>query len=630
MAHRPPRAAVFPGIRPLRTPMSTATRFLHTRAGGWVLALGFVVAWYGVLQGAARVALGVAPDPAAMPRDLLANLLLGAVLYGMSRGLAWYLPAVAALMAALHLANAGKVAVLGGPIMPDDLLAMPNLYFLLEGWQWLGAVVTVALPLALLLGMIAWHTLRAWLLLGVVLATALVFVAVPGPVVHAMDRSLGTIVWNQRGNFENHGLLLHLLQEGARYLERAGSPPARIEVDAALSVLQAGRQGTVAAAAPQPAPRRNLYLILLESFWDVALLEDAGLSADPLDPAFRELWAAAGNRHIQSPVFGGYTANAEFEVLCGFPVTEDAVFFEGWLRRDVPCLPRHLGTAGYRTIAAHPNIAAFWNRVNAYERIGFDTYWSIDDFVLDDMNREFLSDASLYRQVLEKIDPLLAEGTPVFSFILTYFGHLDYPLNERRPVRVTSRSGNGLLERYANTLYYKSRELMVFLEELRRRDPEALIVLFGDHLPFLGPNFAGFTESGYLADKRDKFDARMVERLVSTPLIILDGRHGSVDAGDLPMYQLPTLMLELLGDTRPTLMGLGERAGPRIRPLPGMHLVAGEEALRLCRDTRSAEPACAATREWVQALITVTRDIFGGEQFALQLPWTYTATRTAR
>ena len=47
-------------------------------------------------------------------------------------------------------------------------------------------------------------------------------------------------------------------------------------------------------------------------------------------------------------MFGGYTANAEFELLCGFPVTEDAVFFEGWLRRDVPCLPRHLGQAGYR------------------------------------------------------------------------------------------------------------------------------------------------------------------------------------------------------------------------------------------------------------------------------------------
>lgn len=601
--------------------MTAFAAFFRTRTGGWTLALGFVVVWYFLLQGIARLTLDVAPNPAAMPRDLLVNLLPGALLYGMSRGLAWYLPAMGMLMAALHLGNAGKVAVLGGPIMPDDLLAMPNLYFLLEGWQWLGAVVVVALPLALLLLMTAWHTLRAWLLIGVLLVTGLLFVAFPGTLVHAMDRSLGTSVWNQRGNFEDHGLLLHLLQEGARYLERAGSPPGRAEVEQALAILHRGQQDRTVAEEQAHAQQRNVHLILLESFWDVSQLEAAGLSEDPLDPAFRALWAATGKRHIQSPVFGGYTANAEFELLCGFPVTEDAVFFEGWLRRDVPCLPRHLGAGGYRTIVSHPNVAAFWNRVNAYERIGFDTYWSKADFVLDDMNREFLSDASLYRQVLDKIDPLLRDGTPVFNFILTYFGHLDYPLNERRPGRVSSTSANSLLERYANTLYYKSRELMVFLEELQRRDPDGLIVLFGDHLPFLGPNFAGYTDSGYLADKREKFDAVMVERLVSTPLVIIDGQRGPVDTGaDLPMYQLPALMLQLLGDERPNFMEMTGKARRRIRPLPGMHLVVTDGGLQLCRDSQVAAPACAASREWVQSLIIVTRDIFGGEQYALRPP----------
>jgi len=62
-------------------------------------------------------------------------------------------------------------------------------------------------------------------------------------------------------------------------------------------------------------------------------LVSAGLSEDPLDPRFRALWQAAGNPHILSPVYGGYTANAEFEALCGFPVIADAVFFESRLRR---------------------------------------------------------------------------------------------------------------------------------------------------------------------------------------------------------------------------------------------------------------------------------------------------------
>jgi len=582
------------------------------------MALGFVVLWYALLQVIASVSLDVAPNPGAMPRDLLVNLLLGAILYGMSRGLRWYLPAMGVLMAALLLGNAGKIAVLGGPIMPDDLLAMSNLYFLLEGWQWLGAVAIVAVPLALLFLMTAWHTVRAWLVISTLLVAGLAVTAAPGAVVNTMDQHLGTIVWNQRGNFENRGLLLHLLQEGTRYLDRAGSPPDRPEVEQALAVLQDGHR--VRPLPREVNPRRNVHLILLESFWDVNLLEAAGLSQDPIDPEFRALWDAAGNSRIMSPVFGGYTANAEFEVLCGFPVTEDAVFFEGWLRRDVPCLPRHLGADGYRTIVSHPNVAAFWNRVNAYDRLGFDSYWSLTDFELDDMNGEFLSDVSLYRQVMEKIDPLLEADTPVFNYILTYFGHLDYPLNEHRPNQVSSTSDNDLLERFANTLYYKSRELMAFLKELRRRDPDGLIVLFGDHLPFLGPNFAGFTDSGYLADKRGDFDAVMVQRLTSTPLVIIDGQRGPQDTGDLPLYQLPALILQLLGDDAPGFMEMAADSRMRIRPLPGMHLALHADRLQLCREGTTVDPECAASRDWMNAVITLTRDIFGGEQYALRPP----------
>ena len=286
---------------PVNKRLMSTPEFFRTRAGGWFIALGFVVVCYALLQGIAYVSLDVTPGFKAMPRDLLMNLLLGASLYGMSRGLGWYLPAMGLLMAALHLSNAGKIAVLGGPIMPDDLLSMSNLYFLLEGWQWLGAVAVVAVPLSLLLLMTAWHTVRAWLVISALLVAGLAIASTPGTVVHAMDQQLGTIVWNQRGNFENRGLLLHLLHEGARYLDRAGSPPDRPAVEQAVAVLQ--QDGQRARPAPQEMqPRRNLHLILLESFWDVNQLEAAGLSQDPIDPEFRALWAAAGNSRVTAGI----------------------------------------------------------------------------------------------------------------------------------------------------------------------------------------------------------------------------------------------------------------------------------------------------------------------------------------
>ena len=44
----------------------------------------------------------------------------------------------------------------------------------------------------------------------------------------------------------------------------------------------------------------------------------------------------------------------------------------------------------YHTPASHPDVPVFWNRINAYRRMGFQTYWSKQDVQLDDMNREFL------------------------------------------------------------------------------------------------------------------------------------------------------------------------------------------------------------------------------------------------
>ncbi len=587
--------------------------------------MGFVLLWYGLMQFITLRVFNVSLYDQAIPRDLAANLILGAILYAITRNLRWYLPTIAVVMAVIHLSNAGKIVVLGGPIMPDDFLAVRNLFLLLEGWQLFAVTAIVAIPLLLLLAMTAWRRTRTWILLSSVSIAAALLILAPVPVVHAMDNWFGNVVWNQRGNFEDRGLLIHLTQETARYLAHGKNPPTPEEVESAMGKLQPNPTIQPLQPLTSNTSQRNVHVIVLESFWDPALLTAAGLSDDPLDPGFRALWREAGNSHALSPVFGGYTANTEFEVLCGFPVTEDSVFFEGGLRHDVPCLPRLLGSEGYRTIASHPNIAAFWNRVNAYQRIGFDTYWSIDDFVSDDINRDFLSDSSMYRQVMEKTSPLLDAGKPVFNYILTIFGHLDYPLNAQRPAVIEAVSGSKMVQDYANTIYYKSRELMAFLKLLRARDPDGVILLFGDHLPFLGPNFDGFTESGLLADNRSKFDAHMFHTLVATPLIIIDGQKGPQQVGDVPIYQLPQMILEMLDNQQPSLMRMSKAPDNiTLRPLPGMYYVGNKGGRRVCHDggeqdvDSSKDNACAETAQWVHALITVTRDLFNGHQYSLQ------------
>lgn len=354
------------------------------------------------------------------------------------------------------------------------------------------------------------------------------------------------------------------------------------------------------------------------------LLKGIRFDRDPLDQRFRELWQATGRSEIMSPVFGGYTANAEFESLCGFPVIHDDVKFERRMVNDAPCLPAILDRYGYDTVASHPNVASFWNRINAYRKIGFDTYWSIDDFNLDDMNMNFLADASLYNQVMDKLNRRAHPNQAVFNYIVTYFGHwagpLNYPLNESRPQVIRCEEGceTAEIESYANAMYYKSRELMTFLDNLRTSDPEAIIVAFGDHLPFLGGSFSGYVEAETLAEVRDKFTPEMFLTYVTTPLIVIDGRRGPLDMGTIPLYRLPGEIVRLLGINEPTILDYSRSMTDKaVRPLWGMHFILDEQGkVLVCKDAESSSD-CSASTQWLDHLLTVGIDIFQGRQYAI-------------
>jgi len=553
----------------------------------------------------------------AIPRDYLLNLLLAYALFALSRRAWVFLLLQGLLMAVLYIGNAVKISFFGGPIMPDDAYALRTLLLLLEGWQFYLAALPLVAIASLLVFNFSLRNWGSWLALAALLLLGVTLVYQPRNIIRPLDHYVGNVVWDQRSNYLQRGAMLYSLMEGARYFADRVPPPDRDAVRAARTRLRAGlppRSGPGTGFTP-----RNVHIILLESFWDPSPLKAGHYSRDPLPKDFRTLWEQAGNSRILSPVFGGYTANAEFEALCGFPVLKDAVKFERDLKNDAPCLPRILAQHGYTTIASHPNVPVFWNRVNAYRRLGFETYWSLQDFEQVDMVRNFMSDASLYSQVLDKIEPWLDNGKPLLDYIVTYFGHWDYPLRGERTRVVEDKSDVPEVGNFANTAYYKAKELMEFLQELNRRDPDALIVIFGDHPPYLGQNFAGYAESGVLADNRSKFTPEMFGVYNATPLIVIDGARGAQKFGTIALYELPARLLALLHlDYDGPLELTAPRTGLHVRPIPGLHYLVNDKGhVDVCREPPWTD-SCAGSAAWLKDVVTVGDDLFVGSQFTLQ------------
>jgi phosphoglycerol transferase MdoB-like AlkP superfamily enzyme len=547
--------------------------------------------------------------------DFIVNLAVAYALFALSRRVSIFLVLQALIMGVLYIGNAIKISFFGGPIMPDDVFALRSMLLILEGWQFFAAALTVAGIASLLLFNFTMRHWSAYLAMLAVFMLGLTVVYKPAMIVEPLDTYTGNSVWDQRSNYLWHGGMLYSLQEGSRYFLMAEAPP---DVD----VAQQSAERLMATQPEKPKTEakaftpRNIHIVLLESFWDPNRLKKAGYNKNPLAPEFRKLWKSVDYSTTMPPVFGGYTANSEFEALCGFPVVKNTVKFERQLLNSTPCLPHILADKGYRTVVSHPNVPVFWNRVNAYRYIGFQTYWSINDFVQDDMNKEFMSDATLYRQVIEKITPSLEKKEPVLDYIVTIFGHWNYPLSASRPSIIKSKSKVEEVPSFANTAYYKSLELMGFINDMRKRDPDGIIVAFGDHLPFMGGNYAGYVDSGVLAAHNSEFTPEMLKFYVTTPMIIIDGKNGPVKFGSLPLYQVPKLLLELLHHEDPTILDYAHPLPDmRIRPLPGLHFnVLKNGKIDVCKEPPYSE-SCRRSASWLDDVIAVSNDLFIGQQF---------------
>jgi hypothetical protein len=583
----------------------------------WAVPVFSTLVLYAVAYYTCWGAFGIKVVESRVLYDFGLNLMLALLVFSVSRRIWPFLLLQSLYFAVFYIGSALKIAMLGRPIMPEDVHNLAALIKILGAVGW----VAIALPLAALVCLLVFNLkFRArpaqagWALL---IALPLGAASDPSPLSNSLDEFFGNTPWDQRENFIWRGGAVHFAQESMRALAVRRPAPSEQEVLAAIERRAAAAGGAFEPLVPL-GHRRNLHVILEESFWDPMPLGKAGFSADPIDPGFRELWRESNYTRGLSPAFGGQTANAEFEVLCGFPVIQIAVKFEFNLLRDVPCLPRILSELGYRTVASHPNVAGFWNRYAAYERLGFESFWAEDAFDMSDRNGPFLADRSLHRQVREKLQAT-DDGRPVFDYIVTIDGHWMYDAGDKRPPVLTSASKIKEVGDYANMLHYKTRQMMDAIEAIRREDPDSLIVLFGDHLPMLGRKFAGYVESGLLPDNFGAFTNEQYDFAAATPLLVIDGRNGPLDLGRIPMYRLPGVILRLLGEERQTIFDLAQVPSSVVpRPLPDVMMTyQGSAPQELCRQKTDSTP-CADAAAWLADVQLLEQDLFAGKQHALK------------
>ncbi len=297
--------------------------------------------------------------------------------------------------------------------------------------------------------------------------------------------------------------------------------------------------------------KKNIHLIVLESFVDPTLFSGLTFSRKPVHPDFEKIFKNKGSISI-APVFGGGTAQAEFEVLSGVPAMEklSGVEFDVFTGKETYGLPAILAKGGYHTMATNAYKPDFFNSINAYKGLGFkksyypreyakgrETYLTTGDVT----GEKYMFDGELLRQNLDfirewkKANP----GVPLFNYINSIYGHFPHQMNaEKRPTLIDVKGAikDGHLESCINQFYYRTEALAGFLNEIKTDDPESLVILISDHLPWVY-GIETYKKLGYAA-KEKNFD------LINRVFFFQAGK--AVQYETIHHYDVPDLILNYI------------------------------------------------------------------------------------
>lgn len=257
--------------------------------------------------------------------------------------------------------------------------------------------------------------------------------------------------------------------------------------------------------------------------------------------------------HVIVPGFAGGTANTEFDVLTGMQTTALSATTTSAFRavnRNLDSLYRVLGADGYRTSFLHPGDAWFYNRENVYGWFGAEETQFVEEMEGLAYKGRWVTDDYLAGLIEEQFETAAASGETLFNYTTTIQNHMSYTADKYGPDYVyppveTSAALSDEVSTLLSVYIEGARDADAMLGRLRAyfaaQEEPVVLAFFGDHLPYLGDNQAGYQEAGIsLTPEENGTDSFL--RAYETPYVIW-ANDAAAEALDWPVaaeaLQLP-------------------------------------------------------------------------------------------
>lgn len=270
------------------------------------------------------------------------------------------------------------------------------------------------------------------------------------------------------------------------------------------------------------AKGRNLIVIQIESLQNMVI--NKTYNGQEITPNLNEI--IKGDTvyfdHYYQQIGSGNTSDAEFATNNSIYGSLSSYTYKLFADNYFRGLPKLLKEQGYETAVYHAHEdRSFWNREQAYQSLGFDTYYGgiggteNGQFDMTEWMGWGLTDTEFFKQSM----PYLKEmKQPFYSFIITLSNHHPYlMLDQYQFIDLLPEDEGTIFGNYLNSAAYTDYAIGQLIQQLKEEGiyDNSVIAFYGDHLGLPKSDEEIFKSVSRFLGKEYDFDTMM-----NIPLII--------------------------------------------------------------------------------------------------------------
>ncbi len=244
----------------------------------------------------------------------------------------------------------------------------------------------------------------------------------------------------------------------------------------------------------------DLIAIQLEAFADFSLFEGVeGVDFDRAYGVYHRLESESIAGDLVTNIFAGGTVDTERAFLTGFADQRN-------YRANTNSYAWYLQSQGYTAEGCHPSYEWFYNRRNVNGYLGLPTYYFIENRFRELYPHGEAPDEVLFPEIFRLYEENRDNGGgPYFSFNVTYQGHGPYGTEDVwrgehfTDGRYSAETAN-IVDNYLGSVMDTAEQLQWLLDQFRREERPVVLVVFGDHKPWLGYGNSAYQELGVNLD----------------------------------------------------------------------------------------------------------------------------------